>query len=73
LQAVHYDGLYPTHADYVTKYTQAADTTLAAGFLLKTDYDDGIKAAKRAPIPEGPRDVAQRVAAAGCSCAASLL
>jgi hypothetical protein len=44
--------LYPTHDEYVAKYTQAADKTLAAGFLLKADYDDGIKAAKSAPIPQ---------------------
>jgi hypothetical protein len=44
--------LYPTHDDYVQKYMQAADRTLADGFLLKADHDTGIKDAISAPIPQ---------------------
>jgi hypothetical protein len=43
--------LYPTHDDYVKKYTQAADKALADGFLLQEDYQDAIEEAKAAPIP----------------------
>jgi Alpha/beta hydrolase domain len=44
--------LYPTHADYVQKYTQAADKALAGGFLLKADHDTGIQDAMNGPIPK---------------------
>jgi hypothetical protein len=44
--------LYPTHDDYVQKYIQAADKTLADGFLLKADHDTGIQDAMNAPIPK---------------------
>jgi hypothetical protein len=44
--------LYPTHDDYVNKYTAAADKALAAGYLLKPEYDDAIKEAKAAAIPK---------------------
>ena len=43
--------LYPTHDDYVQKYIQAADKTLAAGFLLKADHDTGIQDAMKASVP----------------------
>ena len=44
--------LYPTHDDYVQKYMQAADKTLAGGFLLKADHNAGIQDAISAPIPK---------------------
>jgi hypothetical protein len=44
-------ALYPTHDDYVKKYTNAADKALAAGYLLQADYDEGIKKAQSAPVP----------------------
>ena len=40
--------LYPTHEDYVQKYTAAADEALAAGFLLKADYDEMLELARAA-------------------------
>jgi hypothetical protein len=43
--------LYPTHEVYLQKYTHAADKALAAGYLLRADYDAAIEAAKKAPIP----------------------
>jgi hypothetical protein len=43
--------LYPTHDDYTRKYAQAADAALAAGYLLKADYDTAILKARSAPIP----------------------
>jgi hypothetical protein len=47
----HLMQLYPTHDDYVTKYTAAADQALAAGYLLQADHDDAIAQAKAAAIP----------------------
>jgi hypothetical protein len=44
--------LYPTHDDYVKKYTSAADKALAGGYLLQADYEDAIKQAQSAPIPK---------------------
>jgi hypothetical protein len=44
--------LYPTHEDYVKKYTAAADKALAGGYLLQADYDDAIKQVQAAPIPK---------------------
>lgn len=44
--------LYPTHDDYVQKYTAAADKALMGGYLLKADYDEMVEAARAAPIPE---------------------
>jgi Alpha/beta hydrolase domain len=44
--------LYPTHDDYIRKYTEAADKALAAGFLLQADRDYAIELAKKAPIPK---------------------
>ena len=43
--------LYPTHEDYVTKYTAAADRALEGGYLLKADYDEMIELAEAAPVP----------------------
>jgi hypothetical protein len=43
--------LYPTHDDYVQKYTRAADKALASGYILQADHDSAIKWAKSAPIP----------------------
>jgi hypothetical protein len=44
-------SLYPTHADYVSQYTAAAQADLAAGFLTRYDYNQAVKAAQAAPIP----------------------
>ena len=44
--------LYPTHDDYVQKYTQAADKAVAAGFMLQSDRDIAVEQAKKAPIPQ---------------------
>jgi len=44
--------LYPTHDDYVRKYTAAADKALMGGYLLQADYDEMVEAARAAPIPE---------------------
>lgn len=44
--------LYPTHDDYVQKYTAAADKALAGGFMLKADHDSAIQGAMNAPIPK---------------------
>jgi hypothetical protein len=43
--------LYPTHEDYVKKYTDAADKALAAGYLLQADYDEAIAQAQAATVP----------------------
>lgn len=44
--------LYPTHDDYVQKYTQAADKAVAAGYMLPSDRDLGVAQAKKAAIPK---------------------
>ncbi|HWW83942.1 MAG TPA: alpha/beta hydrolase domain-containing protein, partial [Vicinamibacterales bacterium] len=44
--------LYPTHDDYVTQYTAAADKALAAGYELQADHDDAIMQAQAAAIPK---------------------
>lgn len=44
-------SLYPTHADYVSRFTAAARADLAAGFLTRYDYNQAVKAAQAAPIP----------------------
>jgi hypothetical protein len=44
--------LYPTHDDYVQKYTAAADKALAGGYLLKADCDESVQQANAAPIPK---------------------
>ena len=43
--------LYPTHEDYVQKYTAAADRALEAGYLLQADYDELIAIAQAARVP----------------------
>jgi len=43
--------LYPTHDDYVQKYTAAAEKAVADGILLEEDAELAIEAAKNAPIP----------------------
>jgi hypothetical protein len=44
--------LYPTHDDYVQKYTQAADKAVAGGFMLQSDRDLAVAQAMNAPIPK---------------------
>jgi len=44
-------ALYPTHADYVAKYTAAAASALASGFLTQADYNATVAAAQASPIP----------------------
>ena len=44
-------GLYPTHADYVTKVTGAAKAAVSAGHLLQADSDLIVADAQQAPIP----------------------
>jgi alpha/beta hydrolase family protein len=43
--------LYSSHADYVAKYTAAANAAKAAGFLTPADAADGIARAQAAAIP----------------------
>jgi hypothetical protein len=43
--------LYPTHDDYLTKYTQASDKAVADGYLLEADRRDAIELAKLAKVP----------------------
>ncbi len=45
-------ALYPTHHDYVSKITRAANAALNAGFLLQPDYDEAVASAKSANVPE---------------------
>lgn len=45
-------GLYPTRTVYFDKYKAAADAALAAGYLLKADYDVAIEKARNAAIPK---------------------
>jgi len=45
-------ALYPTHEDYVSKFTAAADAALDAGFILRADHDEAVANANAAPIPE---------------------
>jgi hypothetical protein len=44
-------ALYPTHATYVAKYTAAAASALAGGFLTQADYDAAVAAAQASPVP----------------------
>jgi Alpha/beta hydrolase domain len=44
-------ALYPTHAAYVSAFTSAAASDLAAGFLTPTDYTAAIAAAQASSIP----------------------
>ena len=45
-------ALYPTHDDYVAKYTAAAEATVAAGYWLQADRDAAVMAAQAARIPK---------------------
>jgi Alpha/beta hydrolase domain len=44
--------LYPTHADYVSKYTAAADAAVAKGYIRPVDRDNAVFRAKQAAIPK---------------------
>ena len=44
-------SLYPTHADYVSEFTAAAASDLAAGFLTQADYDAAVAAAQASSVP----------------------
>lgn len=44
--------LYPTHDDYVQKYTKAADQAVAAGYMVQSDRDIAVAQAMMAPIPK---------------------
>jgi hypothetical protein len=44
-------SLYPTHSAYVSAFTKAAASDLAAGFLTPADYNAGIAAAQASSIP----------------------
>ncbi len=44
-------ALYPTHSDYVAKYTAAAGGALASGFLTQSDYNAAVAAAQASPVP----------------------
>lgn len=43
-------SLYPTHADYVAKFTRAANAAVQAGFLLPVDAQKLVAAAARSSI-----------------------
>ena len=44
-------ALYPTHEDYVAKFTKAADAVYARGFILRSGRDALIAEAKSAAVP----------------------
>jgi hypothetical protein len=44
-------ALYPTHADYVAKYTAAAATDLSDGFLTEADYKATVAAVQASSTP----------------------
>jgi hypothetical protein len=44
-------ALYPTHADYVSKFTAAAASDMAAGFLTQADYNAAVAAAQASSVP----------------------
>ncbi len=44
-------SLYPTHAAYVSKFTAAANSALAAGFLTQADYNAAVAAAQASSTP----------------------
>ncbi len=44
--------LYPTRADYVSKYKKAADAALAAGHILPEDHANALQRAQAATIPQ---------------------
>jgi hypothetical protein len=43
--------LYPTHGNYVSRFTAAAASSLAGGFLTPADYASAVAAAQAAPVP----------------------
>jgi hypothetical protein len=43
--------LYPTHSAYVSAFTSAAASVLAAGFLTQPDYNAAVAAAQASPVP----------------------
>jgi hypothetical protein len=43
--------LYPTHDDYVAKFTAATDAAVDAGALLDRDAEAGVRAARAAEVP----------------------
>lgn len=45
-------SLYPTHADYVSKYKAAADAALAAGHILPEDHAKALQRAQAAAVPQ---------------------
>jgi hypothetical protein len=51
LRTATLQALYPTHADYVAKYTAAAASDLADGFLTQADYNADVAAAQASSIP----------------------
>lgn len=44
-------ALYPTHNDYVSAFTAAAESDLASGFLTQSDYNAAVAAAQASPVP----------------------
>jgi hypothetical protein len=44
-------ALYSTHADYVSKFTAAAASDMAAGFLTQADYNAAVAAAQASSVP----------------------
>jgi len=46
------NSLYPTHADYVRKYTAAANSAVAKGHILAVDRDAVVLKASQAAIPK---------------------
>ena len=44
-------SLYPTHSAYVSAFTKAAASDLAAGFLTPTDYNTAIAGAQASSVP----------------------
>jgi hypothetical protein len=51
LRTATLQALYPTHADYVARFTAAAQSDLAAGFLTQADYNAAVAAAKASSVP----------------------
>ena len=43
--------LYPTHADYVAKFSAAAAADLSEGFLTQADYNSAVAAAQGSSVP----------------------
>lgn len=44
--------LYPTHDDYVSKFTAAADKAVADGYIRQVDRDTAVRRAQAAAIPK---------------------